>query len=351
MTFNVVLEADNNVSLTTSDDTRFEFWYSVETFHSIGSREQHLSVGVVTVVGSFAIGMTIRASRMPVPGETLLGRGFELGPGGKGSNQAIAARRLGAKSFFVGAVGADAYGEIAKNLWDLEGVDSTYVVVSEDLPTGVGFIIVDDSGENCIVVDPGANAGLSMDQIAADGAFDRADVVSAVLEIPLDTALDAMRRAKQSGAITLLNPAPAPPSGISADDWEFVDIVTPNESELRLLLGLASSDATSTEDLALRLSDISNTRVIVTRGQRGAIVVDGDGLLEVPSPRVEVIDTTGAGDAFNAALAVSLADGNELLAAVRFACSAGAYACSTVGVVPALGTRKEIDTVHRPMYG
>lgn len=299
----------------------------------------------VTVVGSFAVGMTIRSPVMPAYGQTLLGSDFDMGPGGKGSNQAVAARRLGADTALVANIGADALGGIATDLYRAEGVDRRHLRELKDRATGVGFIILNTAGDNFIILDMGANETLCpADVDAAAETIDDSRVVMAVLEIPLDAAQRALELGRASGAITILNPAPArllPPS-----IFPYVDVLTPNESELRILLGLRPDDRRSSRELARELRKQGVGRVVVTLGGKGALVLTDDIDLMVPAPAVEVVDTTGAGDAFNAGLAVALAEGRDLVAAVHFAVCAGAHACTKLGVVPALGQRHEIDRLE-----
>ena len=289
----------------------------------------------VTVVGSYAAGLSLRVPHHPAPGETCLGREFEEGPGGKGSNQAVQAARLGAAVTFVAAVGHDRYGDDALSLYAREGVSASHVVRRPALTTGVGFIVIDDEGENTIVLDPGANESLGAADV--DGALvEIADsgVVITQLEIPAPTAFHALRRAREAGAITVLNPAPARP--VASTDLALVDVVTPNEGALLVLLGRAPRDASDVVSDARRLLDAGVGCVVVTRGALGAVVVDQHGAFSVASPPVAVVDSTGAGDAFNGTLAVQLAAGHDIRMAVTKAVVAGALACTRVGVVPAL---------------
>lgn len=297
----------------------------------------------ITVVGSFAVGLTIRAPRFPVQGETLIGRDFDMGPGGKGSNQAVGAARLGAESHFVGLIGADLFGEMAVNLYAAEGVHTKHLRRTSQRNTGVGFITLNDAGDNHIVLDMGANELLAETDVdAAEAVIAQSDVVLAVLEIPPATAARALELAQRHGRIAILNPAPAVP--LEPDLLAHVDVLTPNESELRILLGLAPDDPTDTLVLASRLRQMGVRNIVVTRGSQGALVIHADGTTEqVPGVPVEVVDTTGAGDAFTCALAVALAGGQSLSAAVRYATYAGALACTKLGVIPALATKQAID--------
>jgi ribokinase len=297
---------------------------------------------IVTVVGSFAVGMTLSTQRMPIFGETLLGSRFDLGPGGKGSNQAVAAARLGAESHFVGLIGSDRLGEIARTLYKEEGVNTEYLVETKAASTGVGFIIVNPQGKNGIILDMGANN--LMDRqfvIGAQSIIARSDVVLSVLEIPVEAAAQAMALGRKCGVRTILNPAPASP--LPDDMLSTIDLMIPNETELRILMGLAPDDAVSTRELARELQKKFGITVVVTLGESGMILVDANGISEFSSVPVDVVDTTGAGDAFTAALAVSLAEGKDLARAIQFAGCNGALACTKYGVIPSLASRPEVD--------
>jgi ribokinase len=300
---------------------------------------------VVTVVGSFAVGLTLRAPRFPVRGETLIGSDFDMGPGGKGSNQAVGAARLGAESHLVARIGTDTFGDMAVELYRAEGVDTGHLRRSPERNTGVGFITLDAAGDNHIVLDPGANRLLSpADVDAAEDLIARSDVVLSVLEIPAETAGRAMALARHHGAVAVLNPAPA----TSLDDAVLgqVDVLTPNAGELRILLGLSPDDPSDTLALAHRLQARGVRNLVVTLGSGGALIVGADGATEqVPGVPVEVVDTTGAGDAFTCALGVALAEGRPLPEAVRFAVHAGALACTRLGVIPALPYRADVEAL------
>lgn len=296
---------------------------------------------VVTVIGSYAVGMTLRTDRIPVAGETRIGSDFDLGPGGKGSNQAIQAARLDADVELLACVGRDAFGDEALALYAREGVGTRHLVRS-DRSTGVGFIILDAAGQNVIVLDMGANHDLSAghveqarERIAASGA------ILTQLEVALDTALTALRLGREAGVLTLLNPAPARPIPIA--DLAGIDLVTPNQTELRILQGLAADAEADDTELCRRLLAAGVGTVVLTRGEAGALIVRPDGELAVPSHHVDVVDSTGAGDAFSGTLATSLAAGMDLESAVRRAAAAGALACTRLGVVPSLATADAID--------
>ena len=296
----------------------------------------------ITVVGSFAVGLTLRAPRFPVAGETLIGSDFDMGPGGKGSNQAVGAARLGAESHLVAVIGQDLFGDVAVDLYRREGVGTAHLRRTAERNTGVGFITLNAAGENHIVLDMGANHLLyPADVEAAEDLIAGSQAVLTVLEISPATAARAMALARQHGVTSILNPAPAQP--LSDELLSAVDVLTPNESELRILSGLAPDDPADTVELAHALQRRGVRQVVVTRGSRGALVVTADGATQhVPGVTVPVVDTTGAGDAFTCALGVALAEGQRLLDAVRFAARAGALAVTRLGVIPALPTRTEV---------
>lgn len=291
--------------------------------------------GRVAVVGSFAIGLTLRVERFPVAGETVFGGDFDQGPGGKGSNQAVQVARMGVPVEFLGAIGNDAFGDAAVDLWTSEGVGTSHLVRTDDRNTGVGFIILDSSGENRIILDPGANDSFSPRHVQdAVGVFDESNVVITQLEIPSETAGAGIAAAREAGAISMLNPAPARP--VPPEMLEGLDLLAPNQTEGRILLGRDPEDRISDSDLCAELLAKGVKTVVLTRGAEGALVVTREGKLSVPSSEVDVVDTTGAGDAFNGTLAAALAEGADLEAAVRRAVAAGALACTQLGVVPSL---------------
>lgn len=300
---------------------------------------------VVTVVGSFAVGLTLRAPRFPVAGETLIGSDFDMGPGGKGSNQAVGAARLGAESHFVACIGADLFGDLALKLYAEEGVHTAHLQRTTQRNTGVGFITLNAAGDNHIVLDMGANELLSPAAVdAAEELIAQSDVVLSVLEIPPATAGRAMELARRHGVTAILNPAPA--ARLDDHILSQVDVLTPNNSELRILLGLPPDDPTDTLTLAHRLQGRGVRNLVVTMGGDGALIVGEDGAAtRVGGARVAVVDTTGAGDAFTSALGVALAEGKPLPEAVRFATRAGALACTKLGVIPALPPRAAVEAL------
>jgi ribokinase len=294
----------------------------------------------ITVVGSYLTGLTMRVGRIPRRGETTVGGGYVEVPGGKGSNQAIAAKRLGARVYFVGCVGTDERGDAAFELWEAEGVDAS-LVRRTPTPTGLGFVMVDGEGANAIAIDPGANLDLGAEDLArAEQAVARSGVVLLQLEVSRRTTEEAAMRAKARGATVILNPAPAVDAGEVR--LEHVDIVTPNEEEFRTMAGTDDIEAG-----ARRILSLGPKAVVVTLGARGAKVVTARDSYAVPAPEVRVVDTTGAGDAFNGALAVALSEGEPLSQGVRFANFAGALCVTKAEVVASLPRREEVDEFMR----
>lgn len=303
-----------------------------------------MSDAKVTVVGSFAVGLTLRADRFPVKGETLIGRDFDEGPGGKGSNQAVQVARLGGDVEFVALIGDDAFGDVAVKLYADEKVGAAHLLRTKERNTGVGFIVLNAEGDNFIILDPGANALFSPAHVdKAANRIRESRVVITQLEIPAATAAHAMRIGRQAGAITILNPAPAAP--FPADAFSSVDIATPNHTELRVLLGRRPDDPAGDADLCNELLKAGVGAVILTRGEEGALIVKRDGAKEIPAMAVKVVDTTGAGDAFSGTLAASLAEGAALEGAARRAAAAGALACTRLGVIPALPYRRDVEAL------
>ncbi len=294
----------------------------------------------IAIVGSYNVGLTIKTKRIPSTGETVLGSGYSEGPGGKGSNQAIAARRLGGKVRFVGCVGKDRYGDEALSLWKVEGVEAD-AVRRVEAHTGLAFIVVGDAGANAITVDPGANSHLTPQGVeGARGTICGCGILLTQLEIPKETAAAAARLVAGAGGTVVLNPAPA--LHVSGLDLSSVDIITPNESEFRVLTG-----TTDMEQGSRMLLSKGPSAVIITLGEKGAHVTTTDDSFRVPAPKVRCVDPTGAGDAFNGALAVALAEGEPIRAAVKFANYAGALTVTRDEVIPALPTRREVDEFLR----
>ena len=302
----------------------------------------------IAVVGGYGVGMTMRVLRAPAAGESVAGGSLSIGPGGKGSNQAIAAARLGAEVTLYTAIGQDRAAEDAWELWRSESVTATGLVGA--LPTMTGFIIVDAEGENRITIAPGALDEMTPESIEGCRAqLGAADLAIVSLEIPVAAAVAALRIAQEEGTMTLLNPAPA--ATLPQAVWATVDILTPNRSEAAALLGRSGEDD-DPESLAGDLQSRFGCTVVLTAGRDGVFVDDGVRKFTVAASPVDtVVDTTGAGDAFTAALGVALAGGSELADAVRFAAAAGAEAVTVRDVVPSLPTRAQVENRLKSTLG
>ncbi len=292
----------------------------------------------IVVVGSSNTDMVVATERIPAPGETVMGGDFAMVGGGKGANQAIAAARLGADVTFVARIGSDVFGDRALQAFRDEGMCVDFVTRDAQAPSGVALILVDRSGENVIAVAPGANGQLLPEHVnAAEAAFRGADAVLLQLEIPVESVSTAAALAKSCGARVILNPAPA--SALPPDLLSIVDVLTPNETEAALLSGCDGDPGT----LASRLLKIGPRCVVMTLGSSGALVATPDASKHVPAPRVDAVDSTAAGDAFNGALAVGLCEGMDLEAAVRFAVKAAAISVTRRGAQPSLPSRDEVE--------
>ncbi|MGI8657837.1 MAG: ribokinase [Candidatus Limnocylindria bacterium] len=300
------------------------------------------------VVGSYVAGLTVRSERLPAPGETLLGEEFDLGPGGKGSNQAVQIARMGMPVEMVTGIGVDAWGDDAMTLWETEGVGTAHVRRVTELPTGVAFILLDRAGTNSIIVYPGANAILTGDGVAGlDLGIGPGDVVLAQLEIPADAAAAALRLGRDAGATTILNPAPVRP--LPPEVLATVDVLTPNATEGRVLTALAPEALLEPRELVARLLDLGVGAVVLTLGEEGALVADAGGITPIPPIHVDAVDTTGAGDAFTGALAAEILAGRSLREAAATAVVAGALACTELGVIPGLARRAVIEERRRAL--
>ena len=287
----------------------------------------------VHVVGSVNVDLVVRAATLPRPGETVTGGTFARHGGGKGANQAVAAARLGARVSFAGAVGTDDLGDEALAQLTAEGVDVSATARLDDVPTGVAVIVVDERGENQIAVASGANAALTGEMVEAALALTGAGVVLLGHEVPESAVLAGARAARAADWTAILNPAPARPL---PDGLEGV-LLTPNAEEARALTGEDDAEAA-----ARALAQRTNAPVLVTLGARGALLLDGEAAQRLPAPAVEVVDTTGAGDAVNGALAAELAAGRALPDAVGFALAAAARSTCAAGARAGMPRRHEV---------
>lgn len=298
----------------------------------------------IVVVGSLNMDLVVQAPVIPAPGETVLGNNFATIPGGKGANQAVAAARLGAKVSLIGRVGADAFGEQLLANARAEGIDVTHVGVDETAASGIAMITVDATGQNSIAVASGANFCLTAVHVRrAWEQLEPVDLLVMPLETPLETIETAVSLAHQSGTKVILNPAPAqqlPPHILAG-----VDVLVPNEAETAQLTGLPIESPEETQQAARRLRELGVGHVVLTLGSRGALVLDGatGDFTAVPAYPVTVVDTTAAGDAFVAGLAVGLGEGRPLVQAAQFANAVGALAVTKQGAQPGMPRRAEVE--------
>ena len=307
-----------------------------------------MSHAKIIVLGSVNTDLVIRGPRLPGPGETVLGGEFYRAHGGKGANQAVAAARASSDPVaFIGAVGDDAFGREALAHFERENLDCRYVKTVPDQPSGVALILVDRRGENSISVASGANLSVTPADVDAvpDEVFRAARVFLACLESPLEAVARGLARAKQAGLLTILNPAPAAAEICREELLSLVDVITPNEGEAAMLAGLEAGERSTAVAVAAarRLQQLGCRRCVVTLGPCGCIVVEED-VTPVEGCRVEAVDATAAGDAFNGALAVAVSEGRTLVEAARWANRAAAIAVTRPGAQPSLPVRAEIDS-------
>ncbi len=302
----------------------------------------------VTVVGSANVDLVIRAEQMPNRGETLIGDAFDIFTGGKGFNQATAAARLGAEVTFIGRIGDDIFGEMLRSAMETEQIDTQYVKTDTESGTGVASIVVDQDGENSIIVVPRANMRItSNDIVDATDSIAEADVLLLQLETPIEASLAACEIANANDTIVILDPAPACP--LPDDFLAQIDILTPNASEATMLSG---KDVTKPENrveaaeaLRKQISDDGLSTVVLTLGEEGVLLCTPTKTTQIPAIPVDVVDTTGAGDAFSGALATGLAMGHELSEVVLFATVAGAAAVTVLGATPSMPTQDKIIAI------
>jgi ribokinase len=296
----------------------------------------------VVVVGSINMDLVARSQRIPHAGETVIGGDFRTVPGGKGANQAVAARRMGAQVRMLGRVGMDTFGSQLLDNLSKAGVDATGVGRDPQAASGIALIMVDDAGQNSILVAPGANMLLSPADIdAAEAVTATAQVMLLQLEIPLETVVRAAQIGHAHGVKVVLNPAPAQP--LPPELTRLVDVLVPNEFEAALLTGLPvdSDEQIRAAASALRATGAAN--VIITLGGRGALLATAQGFQHFPAFPVKPVDTTAAGDAFVGCLGAALAEGRTLEEAMRWGSAAGALATTKKGAQPSLPQRKEVE--------
>ena len=298
----------------------------------------------ILVVGSSNTDMVIKAGHLPRPGETVLGGTFLMNPGGKGANQAVSIARLGGQVTFICKTGNDIFGRQSKQLFEKEGIDTSYMFSDSEHPSGVALITVDAKAENCIVVASGANAHLTpADLSTVHEAIENAGMILIQLEIPMDTVKYVANVARKSGKKLILNPAPAQP--LDRELLQSLDLITPNETEAEMISGIKITDNDSLLACARAIYEMGVQSVIITLGAKGAFLYNDFFQELIPSYEVNAVDTTAAGDVFNAALTVAVSEGQELPEAIRFANKAASISVTRVGAQASAPYRNEVVVI------
>jgi ribokinase len=299
---------------------------------------------MILVVGSSNTDMVIKAEHLPAAGETILGGVFFMNPGGKGANQAVAAARLGGNVTFICKTGNDIFGRQSVQLFQDEGINTAYLLSDPKNPSGVALITVDKNAENCIVVASGANATLSANDLQkTEQIIEQAKIVLLQLEIPLSTVEYVAQTAAAKGVKVILNPAPA--CGLSEALLRNISVITPNRTEAEMLSGIVVSDIESAKKAALIIKEKGVETVIITLGVEGALVLHDGEFTYVPALKVDAVDTTAAGDVFNGAFVVALAENRSIQEAVNFACHASAISVTRLGAQSSAPSRSELSTL------
>jgi ribokinase len=296
----------------------------------------------IVVVGSTNTDMVIKASHLPQPGETILGGTFFMSAGGKGANQAVAAARLGGSVLFIAKTGYDIFGRQSVELFEKEGIDISGIQRDHYQPSGVALITVDDKGENCIVVAPGANAALTPGDINdVKEKIENASLLLVQLETPIETVEHVAGIASSNNVKFVLNPAPA--TQLSDELLKKISIITPNQKETEMLTGIKVNDQASAKQAAEFLHKKGIETVVITMGAMGAFVFHQNKYSMIPGHKVNVVDTTAAGDVFNGALVVALSEENTMEDAVAFACKAAAISVTRLGAQASAPAREEVE--------
>ncbi len=305
----------------------------------------------ITVMGSFIVDLMARARHLSQHGETVKGSHFQIGPGGKGSNQGVAASRAGASVTMITKIGTDPFAQIALESFQHEGMDTHYVMQDERYPTGTALIMVDENtSENQIVVTSGACEHIVPEEIeAARAKIENSRVFLTQLETNLDAVEKAVEIAHARGVTIILNPAPAPLHPLPDELLARIDILTPNETEASLISGVKVANMDDARRAARVLKAKGIGHVIITMGNKGALVLTDSTEYVIDPIKVKVVDTTGAGDAFNGGLATALAEGQDIVRAVEFANATGALSVTRVGTAPAMPYRDEIENLLQSM--
>jgi ribokinase len=303
---------------------------------------ENMKQSKILVVGSSNTDMVIKTQHLPRPGETVIGGTFFMNPGGKGANQAVAVARLGGRVSFICKTGSDIFGHQSQQLFQDEGIDTSYIFSDSKHPSGVALITVDEQAENCIVVASGANATLTPVDLATAADFiETFDIVLMQLEIPMSTVEYVAELAFAKKKKVVLNPAPAHP--LSSSLLSHLYMITPNETEAEMISGVKITGRETAEKAARVMAQMGVRHVIITLGSKGALVYNSTGSEMVPACKVKAVDTTAAGDVFNGALVLALSENRAIADAVRFACKAAAISVTRVGAQSSAPYRNEVD--------
>lgn len=304
----------------------------------------------IVVFGSYVVDLTSRSKGLPLPGQTLIGSSFKLGPGGKGSNQAVAAHRAGADITLVTKVGMDVFGQVALDFYKAEGMCADYILRDPQRESGAALIMVDEvSAQNAIVVASGACGNITPDDVErCRPLIESAKILLLQLEINTDALYSVIDIAHKAGVCIVLNPAPASP--ISDEALAKIDVVTPNEFEAQALTGVKVDSYESAEKAAKAFFEKGVKQVVITLGGMGAYASDGVRGELIPRLQVDAIDTTGAGDAFNGGFVTALSEGKDLFDALRFGNCTGALSVTKLGTAPSMPSRAEIDALYQKSY-
>jgi len=299
-------------------------------------------MGNITVVGSYIVALVMDTDRIPLEGETVIGNNYHTTHGGKGSNMAACISRLDGNSTFMGKIGRDSFGESFLELLKDEGVNNDGVLYSDKLPTAVGFIVSSSSGSNIIIIDIAANGEFSPEDIDKNKSIiEQSDVILSPLEIPFDTAIHATKLAKGNGIKSILNPAPA--IDLTNENLESVFVITPNETEGRVCLGLDPQNPISDEEVVQKLLELGPENVILTLGEKGVLWASESGVKSTPALNVDVLDTVGAGDAFNSGLAVGLSENKSLEESIAMGVTAASISTQYRETIESYPKRSEVD--------
>lgn len=297
----------------------------------------------ITVIGSFVMDMVARLEEFPKAGQTVLGKSLGVYPGGKGANQAVAARRLGGDVEMIGCVGKDGNGKTFLDLLRREGIETSHIKESEEVPTAIAQIQIDQAGENKIVVIPSANHAFTKDDLhSLKEVFSKTELVVMQLELEYEVSLEILRVCKELKVPVILNPAPA--VKLPKEILGLATYVTPNETELEILTGQKTQTEEQLYSAAEALLDMGVKTVVATLGKRGAMIATAEGKQIIEGYRVKAVDTVAAGDSFNGALAKGIADGKDLAEAIRYANAVGALTVTKQGAIPSLPTASEVQS-------